>query len=617
MPFDKQNFAELLKNSATEDQNGNWVSNIDLELIRTSLGDYKTKLEQYFEESSNELTVGDIYGAKSVIRAENSFLLGTAPYKLRVIGEKYSVIPGIYRHKVYIKLGLNIYDGNAIVAERSLPEIAGKKIIIDYKPAEQEDRDLLLSYMPDAPTDGSPIEPDLMPKSIPAYLFQVKPEIKIGESIQDIVVGDSVQIGTAQTLLIKFSEPNIDAQEIINEVYAGSSLGVAINVGKISKTAIDEIGESLKQAKERLTAGDFSLLSETDFINNLLYYTATLYHAEINWNSILISKALKVNANTLPSLAIFSSEIKTNEMFGIPVEASVGPLMMDADRLLHFTKALNGDENKTKAFNLNAGVLSSILEHVVPESIFATQFNSAVGISAIKSLLLANANNIPLYTIDKNNINSVISEISLDPKTVANIKDAVAAGMKIVTQKTNIELNGWAGCGYIVIDEITNSASYLISGGFSGGIILLLDSISAKFSSLWEWFYKLAPLKGSGYALNVFTDIADVAVKCLKVVGIAAFFIDLFSIANSNSPAEAKIIKMSISILIFTLSLFLGPLGGFVLAIAGAAIQYAVGELIDSIYALLNFLLFIAKNASNKMLSSTYQQTESVCCGHC
>lgn len=612
VPFDKQKFAAQLRNSATTDPNGNWVSNIDLELIRTTLDDYKSKLEQYFENTSNELTVGDIYGAKRVIRTQNSFLLGTVPYKLKISGGSYSVIPDAYRHKIYIELSTNDYGDNSIAVEKSLPEIAGKNITIDYIPAEEEDRNLLLSYMPDAPPDGSPIEPDAVPKSIPAYLFRVKPEIKIGNDAHDLIIGNSIKIGTAETLQVQFSEPNIEAQNIFNTVYAGSSMGVAINVGKISKTKINKINENLAQAKERLSSGDFSLLSETDFITDMLCYTAELYHAELNWKSEFISRALKVNAYTLPSLAIFSSEIQLDEMLGIPVSASVGPLMMDADRLLHFSKSLNGDDDKAKAFNLNAGVLSSILEHSVPERIFATDNNNTGGISAIRSLLLANDNNIPIYTIDKNNIDNVLPVISLDSQTVANIKNAVASGMKVITQKTNIEVHGWTGCGYIILDEITNSASYLISGGFSGAIIPVLDTISDIFSFLWKWIYELAPLKGSGYALNIFTDLADVTVSCLKVLGIVGFFIDLLTTITSDSPAEVKVIKMTISLLVFSLSLFLGPLGGLVLAVVGCAIQMAVGEFLDAIYAILKVLLFAARYASNYILPYSNQQVALV-----
>jgi apolipoprotein N-acyltransferase len=56
----------------------------------------------------------------------------------------------------------------------------------------------------------------------------------------------------------------------------------------------------------------------------------------------------------------------------------------------------------------------------------------------------------------------------------ADIVNAVNAGKVVTVSKTNITYNGWTGCGYIIIDPTTGNGAYMISGGMSGAIVVLL-----------------------------------------------------------------------------------------------------------------------------------------------
>jgi hypothetical protein len=180
-------------------------------------------------------------------------------------------------------------------------------------------------------------------------------------------------------------------------------------------------------------------------------------------------------AITLPSETLFAFELKSHYFFGLPVSVSPGGLAMDADRLLTLAKALDGSNDKPIQYFLSQGTNSSALEHAVPEQLFSTSENPSQGISAVKALKLANDQGIPIYTINKSNIATVLPQLQLDSETLGDIQNAVNAGMIVTAPGTDISFNGWTGCGYIIIDPSTGAGAYMISGGMSGGWWLVLE----------------------------------------------------------------------------------------------------------------------------------------------
>ncbi len=182
-------------------------------------------------------------------------------------------------------------------------------------------------------------------------------------------------------------------------------------------------------------------------------------------------------AITLSSETIFSFELKRNFAFGIPISVSSGGLAMDADRLLALVKALDGNADKPKQFFLSSGMNSSTLEHSVSEQLFSTPDNPAQGISAVKALQIANDQGIPIYMINQTNIDAILPQLQVDSDVKADIQNAVNAGKEVTVSKTNITVDGWTGCGYIIIDPLTGAGAYMISGGMNGALYLIIFGI--------------------------------------------------------------------------------------------------------------------------------------------
>jgi len=149
-------------------------------------------------------------------------------------------------------------------------------------------------------------------------------------------------------------------------------------------------------------------------------------------------------------------------------------LLIDVDRDVSILAAKDGDSQKTKQFMLSQGMIGSALEHSIMEQLFSTPTDPTYGVSAVKLIALANDMGMPIYNIDKNNINQIMPLLQLSQEVKTDIQNAVNAGKVVTVSKTNITYNGWTGCGYIITNPNTGAAAYMISGGYAGAEILFI-----------------------------------------------------------------------------------------------------------------------------------------------
>lgn len=470
VPFDAQAFIDQVKNTATINETEGYVTNVNSLLIQQTMQDYQTQVQNYISQNYPSATVGDVLGKKEIIKQEFPYLLGTLPYKMIVKGTTYTSVPDSLRHRITFNVTKDIYDtelGTPINITKSLPELAGKKITLSYSPATPQDEAVINSYLPKPHSDGTPIQPNELPSSLPAYLINVKPELRVNGVV--VATGTPVGMGSNETFTMTFSGPSPNDSDVItNDVKAGNYLGIALDLGRVSQEQMTALKAKLEATKAKLETQDFTNLTKDNILGDLLYTTALSYHAEVGMMNLITAKTMGLTAITLPSETIFSFELKSNFAFGIPISVSPGGLAMDADRLMTMVKSFDGNKDKPIQFMLSSGSNSSALEHSVPEQLFSTTDNPAQGISAVKALKIANDQGIPVYTINQSNIATILPQLQLDSGTIADIQNAVNAGKIVTTSKTEITFNGWTGCGYIIIDPKTGDGAYMISGGMNG-----------------------------------------------------------------------------------------------------------------------------------------------------
>ena len=89
----------------------------------------------------------------------------------------------------------------------SRPELAGKKITLSYSAATAQDEAVINSYLPKPHPDGTPIQPSELPTSLPAYLINLKPELRIDGVV--VATGTTIGMGNQETFDMVFSEPGL------------------------------------------------------------------------------------------------------------------------------------------------------------------------------------------------------------------------------------------------------------------------------------------------------------------------------------------------------------------------------------------------------------------------
>lgn len=149
-------------------------------------------------------------------------------------------------------------------------------------------------------------------------------------------------------------------------------------------------------------------------------------------------------------------------------------------------------------------------------------------LSAVKALQIANNQGIPIYTINQTNMNTILPQLQLDSGTISDIQNAVNAGEIVMVSKSEITLNGWTGCGYIIIDPTTGAGAYMISSGMNGaiiyflwwvGYIILLTLQYAGFIAIgWLAAIVLGPVLFAieGIITSIFISSAAFIAKCIQ-----------------------------------------------------------------------------------------------------
>jgi hypothetical protein len=484
--FDAETFANQLTSTATINEEQGYVTGVDSAYVQQTMTDFQSQVENYISTNYPDATVGDILGAKEIKAESYSFLLGTLPYKRVVTGTKYSDLPDNLRHR----WSMNIAGYAPISYSATLPELAGKKITLSYSPATPEDEAVIESYLPEPHEDGTPIDPSELPSSLPAYLINLKPELRIDGAV--MASGGSVGMGTTEDFYMNFYFPGKGTTPVHNTVEAGDYSGIAFDLGRISQEHLTRIQTELEATKAKLEAKDFAGLGKDDLLGDLLSATALAYYAEYDVMDYITGKTMRVNNQRLPSEGMFYNDLKiTYSFFSTkPLSVAPGGLIMDVDYNTVDARDSGGSHSKMINFMRISGVRSSLLEHAVPEQLFLTPDSPAKGVSAVKALQMANNQGIPIYTINDENISNVLPQLEVDSDVVNDIKNAVVAGNEVTVSQTNIDFNDWSGCGYVIFDPETGGGIYMISGGLNGSKIFCSPLILKLFFT-----FGLAPAK--------------------------------------------------------------------------------------------------------------------------
>jgi len=219
----------------------------------------------------------------------------------------------------------------------------------------------------------------------------------------------------------------------------------------------------------------------------------------------------------------FGYEPNVRYFFGFPQAITPGGIALD----IRVTRVLGNktvDPEAYKNLSLQTGILSSTLEHAVPEQMFTTDPNNPVqAVSAVKAIQLAQQQGQRIYHITQANKATALPNIGQNIQTLNDIQNALAVGKEVITHTNPISVPGWTGAGYIIFDPDTGEGAYRITGGGNGGFI-----VGAIIFSLLILTISLFPqvlLLGVG---QYWTGVAAVGVMLANELIILNFFLEYY-----------------------------------------------------------------------------------------
>ena len=223
-----------------------------------------------------------------------------------------------------------------------------------------------------------------------------------------------------------------------------------------------------------------------------LFYAGTLgYFAMYRAMSALQAQQAQMRHDLMPSVGTYGLGATVTRFFGVPRTMSASGIIMDIGNLATLSTDLAGMKQARLNFVMSAGMLSSALEHVVPEQMFSTPTAPVSAISAVKALQIAAQQGIPVHHINASNAATVVPLLNIDALALEEIQAAIAVGKEVTVSQSNITEAGWTGLGYIITDPVTGSGAYKISTGKNGAFILgvLIGlAITVAFSmALFPW----------------------------------------------------------------------------------------------------------------------------------
>ncbi|TDX42297.1 hypothetical protein C7959_1851, partial [Orenia marismortui] len=81
----------------------------------------------------------------------------------------------------------------------------------------------------------------------------------------------------------------------------------------------------------------------------------------------------------------------------------------------------------------------------------------------------ANQQGIAVYTINQDNVDSVLPQLEYDSAKKQEFRNLINSGKEITVPQKEVTISGWNGTGYIVENPDNGMGAYIISGGLNGG----------------------------------------------------------------------------------------------------------------------------------------------------
>ncbi len=480
VPFDAEGLLSQLQSSAIVNESEGWVQGLDTAMLQSELNNYQSQVETFLQNQHPDATLGDVLGTKQIIPSQAQALTDVIlPYlRIKASAAKPNLPESLYySFKLQIgsttggSFGMPI-QWSSVVAEmdKLTPDLVGKDLAISFRPATAADQQTLESYIPDDIQSA-----DELPTSLPANTIKMIGEI----TLDGDVVANTWEVTLGQALMTRlgYDHPQHGWRNTENNLTAGQYQAIGLDMQGISPDQLKTLQALLERVNDKLETEDVTGLTKHDFTGAILQTGIQGYLAETYTMDKIAAKGAGILYFRNPSYGTFSTNLEVTLNFGVPQTVHFIGVLMDMDRLNASTESKDNCYEDWVVFNRGMGERSSSFEHLIPERLFSTPDKPVEAVSTVKALYIAGTQGQKIYTLAANN-KVQLSSITIEEEARSEIQIALERGYEVIVHEAPIEWSGWKGSGYAIVNPENGVGAYKISGGTSGGTLVLLGFVA-------------------------------------------------------------------------------------------------------------------------------------------
>ena len=449
-PFDAQTFVNQLTGSATISEAESYATNVQCAAVSQYQQGFRSGLQNFLATEHPGATVGDVLGSTSLVEQSFPYLIGTLPYQTIVKGGVYGELPSSLRHSVTFQLVNNDtqsanYSETSFSLTLGLPKLAGKRVSLSYSPATAADEAVIAAYAPRPHADGTAISLSEYPASLPAYLIQVKGELRVDGVV--VATGIGAQLGGFEQFSIQAFSPHLPGggQEFF--IKAGEYVGIAFGTGPVSPEHLLAAKTALEETTARLKSGGGGLTKD-EILGSFLHASALANLAESDALNSVRARGMGIAFVRRPSSSAVTLMLSTTYFFGIPRYINIaGPSNAEMGYRMAIS-ARDGNRDKARRYLLLTGLDASASAASLQEYLLSAPGYPVTSVSAAKAMKTASERAIPVYRLTPANSGTVIGKLGLAEEVEQNITNESGEGLTLVVPQRNVTVGAWTGVGY-------------------------------------------------------------------------------------------------------------------------------------------------------------------------
>jgi hypothetical protein len=559
---------DLLATGTVNEAEG-WMQGLDASVLLAAQREVEERLAAHVEQLPAPTAVDVIGGSKVVLR-EAQVLPSGLPYQRAVEGARYAALPVALQPRITLGLGADLLGQPGQQAAFPWASLNNRKVTLSFHPATEDDEAALEALLP----EGGMEDANLLPSSIPAYLINVVPELKVdGETV---LVGSPLPLGDELVFSYSVTDPVHGTRHYPNKVIAGSYLALGVIGGGVAASSVEDAEGRLRETAEILGTGDEALLAgltREDLLGDMFHAGLLSYFGQYQALGSLRARSQDFHFQLTTSAGTFGYVPTVTYFFGIPRSITPGGVLMDLDRVAHISSTDGQGLQATAALNFQLGALASALEHAVPEQLFLPEGSTGEGVSAVRALQKAIAMGQRVYHITPANQADVLPHIRQNALTMNELRSSLAVGREVIVHTDPISVPGWTGAGYVIIDPQTGAGAWKIAGGANGGF---LGALNESLSLLWGGLIDSA--------ISILGMLSE-TVKTLALVAKLTGYFDMLKEIGSSCTEMAAFYSvtayMTFLVVLSTLLVFSAPGAlGFVAVtvVSGASVSVILSQ---------------------------------------